>query len=82
MAKSFIGKVVSNKMVNTVVVEVTRYIPHPKYKKLLKRSKKFKVALNGNKVAIGDTVTMTETKPQSKNVNFIISAVKKEGGQS
>ena len=75
MAKTLNGIVVSIKMNGAVVVEVTRRFPHPKYKKLLKRSKKFKAALNGQTVALGDTVAIIETRPMSKDINFAVSKV-------
>ncbi len=75
MAKTLKGSVVSIKMNGAVVVEVTRHIPHPKYKKLLKRSKNFKAALNGQTVQVGDTVSITETRPMSKDIHFAVSKV-------
>ncbi len=82
MNKILNGIVVSAKMENSVVVEVTRRIPHPKYKKLLKRSKKFSVSLNGNSVKVGDSVTITATKPISKTINFVISKVHNVKGEN
>ena len=79
------GKVTSLKMANTVIVEVTRRTPHPMYRKLLKRSKNYKVAVNNVTVAIGDTVKMTETRRKSKDIYFELSEVvdlkKKEGAK-
>jgi len=75
MAKTLKGTVVSIKMNGAVVVEVTRRVPHPKYKKLLKRSKKFKAALNGQTVQTGDTVSITETRPMSKDIHFAVTKV-------
>ncbi len=75
--KTFSGKIVSTKMQNTAVVEVTRRTPHPLYKKLLKRSKKFKADTTGQKVTVGDTVIIAETKPISKDKHFKILEVKK-----
>ena len=81
MKKTLKGIVVSTKMNNAVVVEVTRKIPHPKYKKLLKRSKKFTAALGGQKVTLGDTVTIAETKPTSKMMHFIVDKVHNTKGK-
>jgi small subunit ribosomal protein S17 len=64
------GIVVSVKMQNTVVVEITRRTPHPLYKKLIKRSKKFLADTNGAEVSIGQKVKIIETKPMSKNKYF------------
>lgn len=66
------GTVISTKMQNTVVVEVTRRTPHPLYKKLMKKSKKFKVDTNGITVREGDRVRIVETKPVSKEKYFKI----------
>lgn len=77
MEKTLKGVVVSAKMSKAAVVEVTRRVPHPKYRKLLKKSKKFTAALNGHKVELGDIVTITESKPISKTIHFVISNVDK-----
>ncbi len=73
MAKTLKGVVISTKMTQAVVVEVTRKIPHPKYKKLLTRSKKYRVAVNGHDVQVGDTVSIAETRPLSKTIHHVIS---------
>ncbi|MGH7204258.1 MAG: 30S ribosomal protein S17 [Candidatus Levyibacteriota bacterium] len=75
MAKVLTGKVISTKMMDTVVVEVSRRVPHPLYKKLMKVTKKFNVALNGKTVAVGNEVRIVETKPVSKTKYFAIKEV-------
>ena len=70
MAKILRGTVISTKMKDTVIVEVVRFTPHPLYKKLLKRGKKYKVANNGQTVTVGQIVKITETKPVSKDKYF------------
>ncbi len=75
MAKTLSGIVTSVGMQQTVTVEVFRKVPHPLYRKLLKRSKKYAVALDGKDVQVGDTVTIVETKPVSKNKYFKIQEV-------
>lgn len=72
MAKVLSGKVIANKMQNTAVVEVTRFVPHKLYKKLLKRSKNFKVDTTGVEVTVGQAVKIVETKPVSKDKHFKI----------
>lgn len=72
MSKILQGKVISNKMVNTAIVEVSRLIPHPLYKKLLKKSKKFKVETNGQKVETGQIVKIVETRPIAKDKHFAL----------
>lgn len=72
MSKILTGTIISTKMENTAVVEVVRRTPHPKYKKLLRRSKNIKADTNGLKVAVGDVVQIVETRPISKDKNFKI----------
>jgi len=76
MKKIFEGTIVSNKMQNTVIVEVVRQTAHKLYRKLLIRSKRMKADTNGKEVKVGDTVKIQETKPISKGKNFIILEVK------
>jgi small subunit ribosomal protein S17 len=71
-SKVFKGVVVSDKMKDTVVVLVERYVKHPKYEKFIKRKKKFKAHDAGNTKKIGDKVEIKETKPISKDKHFII----------
>lgn len=60
------GIVVSNKMDKTVVIKVEHRIPHPKYGKIIKRSKKLYAHNDLENVQIGDEVTVVETRPLSK----------------
>lgn len=77
MAKVLEGKVVSNKMQKTIVVEVVRRTPHPLYKKLIKRSKKF-LADSGEKTYnVGQIVKIVETRPLSKTKRFKVMEVEK-----
>ena len=75
MAKILTGKVVSIKMQNTAVVEISRRVPHPLYKKLLKKSKHFNVDTAGKTVEIGNEVRIVETKPVSKTKYFAVKEV-------
>ncbi len=68
--RSFRGTVVSAKMQDTVTVAVDRYVQHPKYKKFMRRTKKFLAHNPGNTVKEGETVTIRETKPRSKRKHF------------
>lgn len=68
--KIFTGVVVSNKMINTVVVAMERKIPHPVYGKLIKRTGKIMADTNGMEVNVGEIVIIEEIKPMSKNKNF------------
>ncbi len=73
MAKTLNGTItaVGNK---TATVEVVRQFPHPLYRKLLKRSSKFKVSTDAL-MHVGDVVEITETKPVSKDKYFRVSKV-------
>jgi len=66
------GVVTSDKMKDTAVVSVTRFVKHNKYKKYYKVSKKYKAHNPGNTVKIGDKVEIRETRPISKDKHFVI----------
>lgn len=66
LRKSRVGVVVSTKMDKTIVVEYVARVPHPRFKKIVKRSKKFYAHDEEGKAAIGDKVRIVETKPISK----------------
>lgn len=68
--KTLKGTVVSDKMKDTVVVRVERYIKHPKYGKFMKRQKRYKAHDAGNTKRIGEAVTIIETAPYSKDKHF------------
>ena len=75
--KVLIGKIVSDKMQKTVVVEVERKVAHPVYKKLIKKTKRFKADVNNMEVKVGDLVKMEETPPISRSKHFkVIGKVK------
>lgn len=60
------GVVVSNKMDKTIVVAVMDSVRHPLYKKIIKRTVKFKAHDENNECNNGDRVTIMETRPLSK----------------
>ena len=66
------GVVVSDKMKDTVVVSVSRFVKHPKYGKYMNISKKFKAHDAGNTAKIGDKVDIMETRPISKDKHFVL----------
>lgn len=70
------GKVVSDKMTKTAVVEVTSLWQHPIYKKRVKRSKRF-LADNTIGAKTGDNVLMQESRPLSKLKRFVINKINK-----
>ncbi len=69
-----IGKVVSTKMNKTVLVETERLVPHPLYRKRLKKTKKFKVHDEVG-VKVGDKVRIVSTRPLSKDKYFKVGEV-------
>ena len=64
--KERIGEVVSNKMQKTIVVKVVRRVPHPKFKKIVRVSKKFYAHDEKGQAQVGDLVKIRETRPLSK----------------
>ena len=66
------GVVVSDKMTDTIVVSVDRYVKVPKYNKYVTRSKKFKAHDAGNTKKIGDKVEIEECAPISKDKRFTL----------
>jgi small subunit ribosomal protein S17 len=61
-----VGEVVSTKMQKTIVVEVEMRKAHPKYKRVMKTSKKFYAHDEQNTARVGDMVRIRETRPLSK----------------
>lgn len=74
--KTLKGTVVSDAMDKTVVVEVGRFVKHPKYKKFYTISKKYHAHDENNDFKVGDKVEIVETKPISKKKSFIVVAGK------
>ena len=65
--KQLIGKVVSNKMDKTIVVEIENLVMHPLYKKSVKRTKRMKSHDEKNECSVGDVVRIEESRPLSKD---------------
>ena len=79
LRKTRVGTVVSDKMDKTVVVAIQDNVKHPLYKKIIKRTVKFKAHDENNACGIGDKVEIMETRPLSKDkrwrvVNIISKA--------
>ena len=66
LRKTRVGEVVSNKMDKTIVVAVVRRVPHPKFGKIVKRTKKFYAHDAENRCEVGDLVRIQETRPLSR----------------
>ena len=67
LRKTRVGVVTSDKMDKTVVVSVRDNVKHPLYKKIIKRTVKFKAHDENNECSIGDRVEIMETRPLSKD---------------
>jgi small subunit ribosomal protein S17 len=61
-----IGQVVSTKMTKTIVVEVSRRVPHPLYKRIIGKRKKFYAHDEEGRAKMGDVVRIVECRPLSK----------------
>jgi small subunit ribosomal protein S17 len=68
--KQLVGKVVSNKMEKTIVVQIEGTMMHTLYKKSVKRSKRVKGHDAKNECSIGDVVRIEETRPLSKDKRY------------
>jgi len=77
LARNLTGTVVSNKMDKSITVLVERRIKHPIYGKYIKRSKKIMAHDEENQCHQGDTVTIQESKPISKNKTWTLTSVDK-----
>ena len=66
------GTVVASKMKDTCTVAVERYVKHPKYKKFMRRTKKYLVHDAGNTAAVGQKVEIKEVAPISKRKRFAL----------
>ncbi|MEM9399629.1 MAG: 30S ribosomal protein S17 [Verrucomicrobiota bacterium] len=75
--KERIGEVVSTKMQKTCVVKVTRRVPHPRFKKIVKMSSKFYVHDEKEAAAKGDRVKIIETPPKSKSKRWELAEILK-----
>jgi len=77
LRKSRVGQVVSNKMQKTIVVAVVRRVPHAKFGKIVKRTKKLYAHDEQNRCAVGDLVRVEETKPLSRSKRWQLVEVLK-----
>jgi len=75
-----LGVVISNKMDKTVVVEVERYVMHPLYHKYMRRRSRFMAHDEKNACAIGDKVSITETRPLSRRKRWVVRTIIDKAG--
>ena len=73
-----IGEVVSDKMNKTVSVRVERKIPHPVYKKYVKKFSKFLADCDKFSLKEGDIVKIASMRPKSKNKRWRVIEIVRE----
>ncbi len=71
--KTRVGVVVSDRMDKSIVVEVTRTVMHPLYKKYVRKRSRFMAHDELNAYKIGDTVQITETRPLSRRKRWRVA---------
>jgi len=76
-----IGEVVSTKMAKTIVVEVSRRVPHPLYKRIIAKRKKFYAHDAEGTAKLGDVVRITESRPLSKLKRWTLAEVIRRAAQ-
>jgi len=75
MRKTRTGTVISDKMDKTVVVQVEDHVKHPKYGKVLRRTKKYKAHDATNACGVGDRVLLMETRPLSATKRWRVAEI-------
>ncbi|MDQ6710488.1 MAG: 30S ribosomal protein S17 [Candidatus Dormibacteraeota bacterium] len=75
MRKSRTGLVISDKMDKTVVVQVQTLKEHPKYRKVIRQSTRFKAHDEQNQCKVGDRVRIMETRPLSHDKRWRVVAI-------
>jgi len=78
--KTFVGRVVSDKMDKTVVVRVDRLHRHRLYKKVIKATQKYKAHDEENACSIGDIVRIAESRPISRDKRWIVQEILEKAG--
>ncbi len=69
------GRVVSNKMDKTVVVEVERLRRHPLYEKVIRKNTRLMAHDEDNACQVGDVVRVIETRPLSKRKRWVVMEI-------
>jgi small subunit ribosomal protein S17 len=75
LRKQRTGVVVSTKMDKTIVVEYVARVPHPRFKKIVKKTKKFYAHDENSEAAVGDKVRIEEMRPMSKMKRWKLTEV-------
>ncbi len=77
--KERVGEVISNKMGKTIVVQVERRFPHPRFKKIVTGYKKLYAHDEKNEAKVGDRVRLEETRPLSKTKRWRLVEIVERG---
>ena len=70
-----VGQVVSTKAAKTIIVEVSRRVPHPLYKRIVKKRKRFHAHDEEGNAKMGDIVRITECRPLSRTKRWRLAEV-------
>jgi small subunit ribosomal protein S17 len=76
-----VGEVVSAKMTKTIVVEVTRRVQHPVYKRIIQKRKKFYAHDEQQSAKVGDIVRIIECRPMSKTKRWSLGEIVRKAVQ-
>ena len=76
-----IGQVVSTRMTKTIVVEVSRRVPHPLYRRIVAKRKKFYAHDEQGTARLGDVVRIVECRPLSKLKRWTLAEVVRRAAQ-
>ncbi len=71
--RTLIGRVVSDKMSNTVTVLIERRVKHPMYDKIIVRSRKYHAHNANDEAKSGDLVEIQECRPMSKTKAWVVT---------
>lgn len=77
--KVMTGRVVGDKMANTVIVEIEQRRSHPLYGKVVTRTRRFKAQNDDPEAKLGDLVKITESRPYSREKRFRVTEIVKRG---
>jgi small subunit ribosomal protein S17 len=76
-----VGEVVSTKMTKTIIVQVSRRVPHPLYKRIITKRKKFYAHDEEGRAKLGDVVRIIECRPLSKLKRWRLGEVVRRAAQ-
>jgi len=76
-----VGSVVSDRMAKTIVVEVTRRVPHPVYKRIVTKRRKFYAHDEERAAKVGDVVRIIESRPMSRLKRWTLGEVLRKAVQ-